>query len=177
MGTRPTATAALAGTGALPCRFSFVPCLAGADRLVALGFRHWMAGYQTGDIARWEECWILYEQSLGVSTAEDAVGDLSFWVRSITCATKREIEVFPGPCRGFCRDECMAASLIAAMQHGACPAFKACTAALLATDNCEAVLRHASVFAGTLRDAGQVLSPDLLVRATPARCRHLPPPQ
>ena len=48
-----------------PARFSYVPDLSGADRLVALGFRHWVAGYQTSDIACWEQAWRLFEGELG----------------------------------------------------------------------------------------------------------------
>jgi len=28
------------------------------ERLVGLGFRAWLAGYQTGDISCWEEAWV-----------------------------------------------------------------------------------------------------------------------
>jgi hypothetical protein len=122
-----------------------------------------MSGCQTGDIGCWENCWQVYEASMGVDAAREAVGDLSCWVRSITTVAQRDIEVFPQRCRGFCRDECAAVSLIAAMQHGACPAFKICTAMLLATDDCDAVLDAANVFATTLREAGQVLSPGSLM--------------
>lgn len=158
---RPTASSF--GPKSLSSRFSFVPCLAGPERLVGLGFRYWMAGYKTGDLACWEDCWQVYEASLGIEGAREAVGDLSCWVRSMTSVARRDIEVFPGRCRGFCRDECAAVSLIAAMQHGACPAFKICTALLLATEDCDAVLYTASAFAGTLRDAGQILSPNSLM--------------
>ena len=50
-------------------RFSYVPSLDGADRLVALGFRHWVAGYQTSDIACWEQAWQLFEHELGMKAA------------------------------------------------------------------------------------------------------------
>ena len=29
----------------------------GAERLIGLGFRHWVAGYKSGDIDRWEDAW------------------------------------------------------------------------------------------------------------------------
>jgi hypothetical protein len=42
-------------------------------------------------------------------------------VRTIKNKARREIEVFPMGCKGFCRDECIAISMVAACQHDACP--------------------------------------------------------
>lgn len=147
-----------------PARFSCVPELFGADRLVALGFRHWVAGYQTSDIACWEQAWHLFESELGPKAARRIVGDLSCWVRAITAASRREIEVFPGPCRGFCRDECVAVSLVASMQHGVCPALQACAKALLETCDCADVMGQSCVLAATLKENGLELSADWPMR-------------
>jgi len=157
--------AAMAGSA----RFSFVPHLSGADRLVALGFRHWVAGYQTSDIACWEQAWRLFEGELGKDVARRIVGDLSCWVRAITSASRREIEVFPGPCRGFCRDECVAVSLVASMQHGVCPAMQACTKALLENCDCDDVMGQSCALAATLRANGLELSPDWPMRLLDGR--------
>jgi len=152
-----------------PARFSYVPHLSGADRLVALGFRHWVAGYQTSDIACWEQAWRLFEGELGPQAARRIVGDLSCWVRAITSASRREIEVFPGPCRGFCRDECVAVSLVASMQHGVCPAMQACTKALLETCDCDDVMGQSCALAATLKANGLELSADWPMRLLDGR--------
>lgn len=148
------------------CYFGSVPRLEGADRLVALGFRHWLDGYRTGEVEHWTTCWDVYERDVGTDAARVVVGELSGWVRTVAWAAKRDIQVMPSHCRSFCRDECAAVALIAAMQHEACPAFRACTAALLATDACDEVLDSARSFAVSLRNAGQVLSLDLLSHPT-----------
>jgi hypothetical protein len=78
-------------------------------------------------------------------------------VRTTAALSQRDIEVFPGPCRTFCRDECTAVAIIAALQHGSCPAVLACARALLATDECEEMLEHGQLYARTLQEAGQTL--------------------
>jgi hypothetical protein len=133
------------------------PLLAGPDRLAGLGFRYWMTGYQTGDINCWEECWNLHAATLGNALARRVVSDLSCWVRCMASLAQRDIEVYPGPCRMFCRDECSAVMIVAALQQGSCPAIAACVRALLATDECEDVLNHGRIYARTLHEAGQEL--------------------
>ena len=39
---------------------AFVPPRSGAEWLVGVGFRCWLAGYDTGDIACWENGWNEY---------------------------------------------------------------------------------------------------------------------
>ena len=133
--------------------------LDGPDRLVALGFRNWMLGYQTGEIACWELAWREFSTALGAQPARDVVTGLSCWVRCIGGASQRPIEVFPAGCARFCRDECIAVSLIAACQHDACPAMRACAFALVETSDLGAVVTESTAFAGCLKASGQILSP------------------
>ncbi|MEZ5909127.1 MAG: hypothetical protein R3D31_10050 [Hyphomicrobiaceae bacterium] len=153
--------------GRKSCRFEFVPCLGEAERLVALGFRHWVCGYNTGDISCWEEAWRLYSGALGPNAARAVVGDLACWVRSVTSVAQRSIEAFPGPCRSFCRDECIAVSMIAAAQHSACPALHACAVALIGGERADAVIEDARAFAQSLKSANRILAPETLA-ARPA---------
>ena len=169
MTTRSTASAAQPDTAILKCAATGLPCFGGPGQLVGLGFRHWMAGYVSGEISHWTTCWSLYEGRIGADAARLVVGDLSGYVRSIAWAANREIKLSPQTCRGFCRDECAAVGLIAATQHNACPALKACAAALLANDRCDDVMGHAHVLAASLREAGQVLPPHLIEFAWPRR--------
>jgi hypothetical protein len=141
------------------------PCLTGPARLVGIGFRCWLAGYQTGDIACWETAWDTFAGELGSQRAKVAVTELACWVRSITYNAQRPIEVFPHPCATFCRDECMAVSMIAAGQHGQCPALRACAFALLQTSDVDAVVDGAQAFAGALRDIDLVLPPMAIFNA------------
>jgi len=102
------------------CEISFAPCLPGPERLVALGFRYWILGRDTGEIGCWERAFNLYQGHFGVAGARVALTQLSLWVAAVDNAARRDIEVFPASCRSFCRDECLAVSMIAACQHQTC---------------------------------------------------------
>ena len=128
-------------------------------RLVGLGFRHWQHGYRTGDISCWEKVWCAYSSAMGAQAAKGAVSHLSGWVRAINNNAHRVLETAPADCAGFCRDECVAISMIAACQHHACPAMRACAFALLGCSMIDEVVHVAENFAETMREADQVLSP------------------
>lgn len=125
-----------------------------AEKLVGMGFRCWLSGYQDGTIENWQTCWNYYCRELGNRHAREAITELSSWVNAVHCHAARNIELRPASCVGFCRDECLAVSLVAASRHGACPAMQACAQALLGADKIEPVLKTASHFAITLETAG-----------------------
>lgn len=136
------------------------PARTGAERLVGVGFRCWLAGYDTGDIACWEAGWNTYAKALGAERAKRAVTELACWVRAVRASASRQIEYCPVGCAGFCRDECMAISLIAASQHHRCPAMRACALALTGSSLVEPVIDAANAFADVLQEADQLLSPE-----------------
>jgi len=148
-----------------PCRLGFAPCLPEPERLVGLGFRYWMLGRKTGDIACWEKTWNLYAGMFGLCGARSAVGALDCWVGALNRASRREIEVFPADCRGFCRDECIAVSMIAACQHHTCPAMRACAFALAETSLIDSVVGEAQAFADAMASLDHMLSPASIVTA------------
>jgi hypothetical protein len=149
-----------------------------AERLIGLGFRYWVAGYKSGDIDRWEEAWRIYSKALGPNAARTAVSELSAWVRAVSAAARREIEVCAGDCAGFCRDESLALSMIAACQHNTCPAMRACAFALIESSLIDEVVHHAESFAVTMRGLDKVLSPGLIVNAAAyAQASHAAPRQ
>jgi hypothetical protein len=135
--------------------------LAVPERLVGLGFRYWLTGFRTGDIACWERAWCAYSSAMGPAAAKGAVKELSCWVRAVDAHALREVETSAVDCDRFCRDECIAISLIAACQHNVCPAMRACAFALLGGSMIDAVVDGAEGFASTMRCADQVLSPSL----------------
>lgn len=150
------------------CNFGFAPCLPGPERLVGLGFRYWMLGYTSGDVACWERAWNLYSGHFGTIGAQTAVGHLSQWVLAVSKASRRQIEVFPEACRSFCRDECVAVSMIAACQHNTCPAMRACAFALAESTFLDGVVEEAQLFANSLLSLDQVLSTRSIVPAVAA---------
>ncbi len=137
------------------------------ERLVGVGFRCWLTGFDAGDVASWEEAWTTYQTTLGHDLAKPLLLDLSQFVRAIKANCCRDIEVYPSGCRGFCRDECLAISVIAACQHDRRPELRACTVALTGTDDIGDALLGAQRFASGLRDAQQILSTSSIC---PANC-------
>lgn len=136
------------------------------ERLVGVGFRCWLAGYDNCDIDCWETGWNYYARELGVARAKTAVTELSCWVRAVRETACRKIAYYPYGCTGFCRDECVAISLVAASQHSACPAMRACAFALLGSSDIDGVVDSAENFASVLSDAGHVLSDRSICDAT-----------
>ena len=134
------------------------PAFTVPERLVGLGFRYWLDGYRTGDISRWEKVWCTYSSVMGAAVAKSAVGDLACWVRTINNHTQRDLRTSAVDCGQFCRDECVAISMIAACQHQVCPAMRACAFALLGCSMIDEVVQVAESFAETMRDADQMLS-------------------
>lgn len=136
-----------------------LPVTGTPERLVGLGFRCWMSGYQTGDIGCWEEAWNVYAATLGAKSARVAMSELSCWVRKIRHVAGRDIGTFPTGCRSFCRDECVAISMVAASQHKVCPALRACAFALLGSQMIDDVMAETDSFALTLAALDQRLEP------------------
>lgn len=145
------------------CALRFVPCMPEAERIVALGFRYWMIGLGTGDIGAWERAWSLYSGLFGAAGGRQSVGCLSRWVGAIGASACRDVEVFPERCRSFCRDECIAVSLIAACQHETGDAARAAAFALVETPSIGDVVEQARAFAGALDMLEHRLAPESIL--------------
>lgn len=141
------------------CRLRFAPCMPEPERIVGLGFRYWMLGLHGGDIASWERAWDLYCGLFGTVGAREAVGGLSRWVGAAGQTACRDIGVFPESCRSFCRDECVAISMIAGCQHNTPMAVQSCAWTLLESETLVGVIEAAQSFAEALAGLDHVLSP------------------
>jgi hypothetical protein len=133
--------------------------LSAPERLVGVGFRCWLAGFRTSDIGCWEVAWEEMSRTVGARAAKPLMNELACWVRAVQDAAERKIEIYPAQCRQFCRDECLAISMVAACQHSACPAFRACAVALLGSNEIDEAIDCADGFARRLKEADQHLSP------------------
>jgi hypothetical protein len=129
----------------------------GPQRLVGLGFRYWLTGIRLGDISCWERAWCAYSSAMGPAAARSAVTGLSCWVRAISHNAQRPLMTSPVGCERFCGDECTAIAMIAACQHNACPAMRACAFSLLGCSMIDEVVQGAESFAAAMRDVDQVL--------------------
>lgn len=139
-----------------------------AENLVGIGFRSWMSGYQTRNFTCWQDGWNHFARELGIEQAKISITDLACWVRSIHAGATRNIEIYPASCEGFCRDECMAISMVAACQNNACPAMKACAFALIGDAAITEVVDTAERFADTLGHCGVILGENSIANAMPA---------
>jgi hypothetical protein len=136
------------------------------ERLVGVGFRCWLAGLSTGDIKCWEDAWNTFAGMLGPKHAKELLLDLSKFVRAVKVNTHRDIEISPAGCRSFCRDECLAISIIAACQHDQRQALTASAAALIGSEDIGDTLNGAQALAAALRKANQMLCEDSVCPAT-----------
>ncbi len=141
------------------------PCAMAPELLVGYGFRGWISGYQTGDVQCWERVWRLYSNLLGPHAARGAVDCLASWAKSVNASSRRSVEINPLEACEFCRDECLAISLIAASQHQTCPAMRACAFALIDSSLTDDVLHHTETFAVTMRVNDKIVSPEWIVNA------------
>ncbi len=137
---------------------TLIAACSGPEWLVGVGFRCWLAGYDTGDITCWENGWNAYNRVLGPARAKRAVTELACWVRTMRSAASRKIEYNPFESKCFCADECMAMSLIAASQHHRCPVMQACALTLTGSDAVDPVIDAANAFADVLQEADYRLS-------------------
>lgn len=134
-------------------------------QLVGRSFRSGMHARQSGDGAAWSFAWQEFARVTHPEGADLLVDCLATFVEKVEISAARPIQVLPKGCPGLCRDECLAVSIVAASQLGACPALKACAFALLENSEVEPCIRSAEAFSAELRQAGQVLSPDLVCNA------------
>ncbi len=139
---------------------------AGPERLVALGFRYWTLGCKCADSHAWEKAFQVFDATLGHREARLAVSSLSSWVACVNNSARHEICVGSPGQRRFCRDECLAVSMVAACQHDVCPALKACAFSLIEASRVDEVMTETETFATILRSLKQTLSPACLALAT-----------
>lgn len=136
------------------------------ERLVGVGFRCWLAGFQTGDITAWETAFNEFSRCLGREQAKEVVMDLAKFVRAVQASAKRSIEVEPSGCPGFCRDECLAISIVAACQHGTRSALCTAAAALVGSEDIGDTLIGAQKFASSLMKADKMLDKTSICQAS-----------
>lgn len=136
-----------------------------AEQLVGLGFRGWTTGIQNGDLDVLADVWRLYSRAMPVNRAQAAVGCLATWVKAVCASSRQGVVVAPPGACGYCRDECLAISMIAASQHNTCPAMRACAFALIEATALDEVLHHTETFAVMMRSLDQVVPTGWIVNA------------
>lgn len=134
-------------------------------QMVGRSFRCGMLARLENPAIAWSYAWQEIAGVTGAGHADRIFVALGAFVDSVEAAAARRIEVLPKGCPGLCRDECLAVSIIAASQLGACPALKACVFALIDSGNVEPCIQSAGLFSAALSEAGQTLPPDVVCNA------------
>jgi hypothetical protein len=133
--------------------------------MVGRSFRYGILARREMSAAGWSYAWQEIAGIAGPDEADRLLSVLGQFVESVESSAARRIEVLPKACPGLCRDECLAISVVAASQLGACPALKACVFALIESANVEPCIRSAGTFSNALRAAGHTLAPDFICNA------------
>jgi hypothetical protein len=123
------------------------------ERLVVQGFRHWLSGYEFGDVACWEQAWTLFTEETGAVNAGALVSQLHFWVKAIRERATDPVRCLTCQCRYLCREECLCVGMISALQHGN-EASAALCAATLVGEEADDVITAARQFAKLLSENG-----------------------
>ena len=142
-----------AGTGPRPFDGLMYP-----EQLIVSGYRCWLTGYATGDIACWEVAWNVYAHTLGPDKARPAVTALATWVRTLRRRTARPLDRLPFGCSHLCPDELTGLRLVAACQHRAGTVARAAAFELTAQQSSwliDDIVSAAGGFADALARCGQ----------------------
>jgi hypothetical protein len=89
-----------------------------AENLFFAQYRHWMAGYATGDIFCWDCAWDSLLNFVPRELAEALYSDFHLFARALTREAGRVPGWRPDVCRCLCVDEFLALKLVAASQRG-----------------------------------------------------------
>ena len=144
---------------ATPCGHSVALFDRLPERLVLEGFRRWMAGYSSGDLAHWEEAWNLHAGTLGPRAARIVVDRLARFVRIVRDWSICPIACFPGGCRHICRHECFALAMVAAGQSRDLGCLSAAMRHLLDAEGHGEAMLPALAYAEAMRDSDLLLMP------------------
>jgi hypothetical protein len=123
------------------------------ERLVVQGFRHWLSGYEFGDVACWEQAWSLFTDELGAANSGALVSHLHYWVKAIRERAAEPVRCLTCQCRYLCREECLCVGMIAVLQHGDEASAALCAGALVG-DRVDEVIATARQFASLLIEIG-----------------------
>jgi hypothetical protein len=133
--------------------------------LVGLGFRCSLSCLRaTANAPAGEACAVLSDALAKAGLPEAILDTFLSWGLAVECDAAKPVTVLPVASAGFCLDECLAVSLVAASQHPRCPALSACALALLGSSDGARTLAASAEVASVLAAAGRWLDPDRLVQ-------------
>ena len=132
----------------------------GAEWLVGVGFRCWLAGYDTGDIACWETGWNEYSRVLGTERAKRAVTELACWVQGGARLGLAQDRILPVRLRRLLRRRMHGDLADRRLAASPLPGDARLRAGADRLELVEPVIDAANAFADVLQEADQRLSPE-----------------
>ena len=131
------------------------------ERIVGIGFRCSIACLRGCAVDEQQHACAVLRASVEIQLLPlTLIGAFSAWALAVESSAIRPVAVLPTDSLGFCRDECLAISLVAACQNNACPALRACAFALLGGGDVGRTLSATQAVADALREADTLLTPD-----------------
>ncbi len=127
--------------------------------LVGFGFRGWFAGLAEDNHHAIAAVTGRYCGLLGLVQGQCVLAELQAWTQAVRRCARRPICLHALRCAQLSADERLAATIVAAAQHRACPAMRACGYALVETSDLGPMLECAERFADVLAQTEQFLNP------------------
>ena len=127
-----------------------------------------MTAYTSRDASCCQRAQASYATEVGADAAKAITPPLCGWVHTIHSMATREIEIYPQCSTGFCRDECLAISMIAACQRDAAPAVRACAFALTGVGAINRIVETAGELGQALGRCGIVFGEASIAQAVAA---------
>ncbi len=132
---------------------------------VGLAFRSTVNALRYGRIEAWSLAWQELANISDPIEADILLERMADFVKNVESSAARPVTVFPQGCPGLCRDECLAVSMVAAAQEGACPALRACAFALLSCSQIDRTVASLTSMAETLAQTGAIIAPRFICNA------------
>lgn len=144
------------------------------SQLVGLGFRYWVKALQTQRTAYYDLSTKGFIQAFGTANGIVHATRLGDWVSALDHCKQRAFDVYDEDDLGFSHDEVLAISMVAASQHGNCPALRACLYAITPSSSLDYALKATDAFAAGLIDAGQIIDPAAIAEPLKAMTTQMP---
>lgn len=132
------------------------------ERLVLVGFRTCMAGYEHNCMDCWKVAWTEFVDELGLLHGRRTFRDMRSWVILLRAKSCRPIACFPHLFPQVCRDEALVLSIASALQEGQRNLARAAAVHLTNTTSGDAIdtlVDAADSFAAALKEGGGSMVP------------------
>lgn len=129
------------------------------EMLVLEGYRHWIAGFDTGSVIPWEMVSVIYAKVLGLKKAKYAIAELSHFIRTLHFCAACPLKSFPYGALHICREEYLLVVLVSALQNHDDATRDLCLEYLVGECRACDLLQAAKDYAQVMEEYDQMLLP------------------